>query len=460
MKPKSRIDKNAQLFQQDLEHLPDQRQGLYKLANRLPWQKLEKDFESYYSEIGRPALPTRLMAGLLLLKQLENLSDERVCRAWEQNPYMQYFCGEHYFQWKSPCEPSELVHFRNRIGSQGVEKILKMTVELHADKVVKEEELVAETTVQEANVQFPTDKRLHADCIEKLWRMGRREGLQWRRSYVRTVPALLARLRSRGSGSAGERRKCRRRIRTIAGRLLREFIRRVGSERELFYAEELELIKRVLAQKRGDKNKVYSLHDPQVRCIAKGKAHKKYEFGRKASVTMLRDSGVIVSAVSFKENLYDADTLEAALKQASSMTGRSFRSVLVDKGYRGRQRVCNTDLVIPGKINKQLSAYHRSKQRKRNGRRAAIEPVIGHLKHDHRMARCFLKGAKGAGLNLALAAAAWNLKKWVNELIFVLISHLRLARKQVSAQDNDYPNDSTRTINTFFASLSEPCSDF
>lgn len=426
MKPKSRQEEPAQFFQQDLEHLLDQRQPLYKLANRLPWEELEKAFESHYSEVGRPALPTRLMAGLLLLKQLENLSDERVCEAWARDPYMQYFCGERYFQWKLPCEPSELVHFRNRIGQEGVEKILKMTVELHLDKVSKEEELVADTTVQEANVKFPTDTRLHVDCIEKLWRMGEAEAVCWRRSYVRTVPVLLARLRTRSNRLVKERKRCRRKIKTIAGRLLRDFKRNAELAGELFYAEELALIERVLRQKRHDRNKVYSLHDPQVLCIAKGKAHKKYEFGRKASVTMLRDSGVIVSAVSFKENLYDGDTLGPALGQASEMTGKIFDSVLVDKGYRGRKNVGGTDVVIPGKISKKLSVYHRRKQRKRNGRRAAIEPVIGHLKNDHRMARCFLKGAEGAGLNLALAAAAWNIKKWINELLsaFFLWLHI------------------------------------
>ena len=147
MKPKPREEEPAQLFQQDLEHLLDQRQPLYKLANHLPWDELENAFESDYSAAGRPALPTRLMAGLLLFKQLENPSDERVCEAWAQNSYMQYFCGERYFQWKLPCEPSELVHFRNRIGQEGVEKIRKMTVELHSKKVEREDELVADTTV-------------------------------------------------------------------------------------------------------------------------------------------------------------------------------------------------------------------------------------------------------------------------------------------------------------------------
>ena len=187
-----------------------------------------------------------------------------------------------------------------------------------------------------------------------------------------------------------ERRKCRRRIRTIAGCLIRDFRRNAGDRAELLYAEELGLIKRVLRQKHHDKSKVYSLHDPDVLSIAKGKAHKKYEFGRKASVTMLRNSGVIVSAVSFKENLYDGDTLEPALEQAAAITGKTFTTALVDKGYRGRKNVSGTDVIISGKMSKKLSAYHRRKQRKRNGRRAAIEPVIGHLKNDHRMARCFL----------------------------------------------------------------------
>lgn len=158
MKPKSRSAEPAQFFQQDLEHLLDQRQPLYQLGNRLPWEELEKSFEGYYKDIGRAALPTRLMAGLLLLKQLEDLSDERVCEAWARDPYMQYFCGERYFQWKLRCDPSELVHFRNRIGQEGVEKILKMTVELHADKVIKEDELVADTTVQEAQ-EVPTQRQ-------------------------------------------------------------------------------------------------------------------------------------------------------------------------------------------------------------------------------------------------------------------------------------------------------------
>ncbi len=177
MKPKTLSDESAQLFQQDLEHLLDQRQALHKLANRLPWEALEKEFESYYSEINHPAISTRLMAGLLLLKQLENHSDERVCEAWAR-AHMQYFCGESHFQRKLPCEPSELVHFRHRIGQEGAEKIFKMTVKLHSNKIEEEQKLVADTTAQEANAKFSTDTRLYIDCIQKLWRMGKEEGIQ------------------------------------------------------------------------------------------------------------------------------------------------------------------------------------------------------------------------------------------------------------------------------------------
>ncbi|MEM7673388.1 MAG: IS5 family transposase [Verrucomicrobiota bacterium] len=424
MKPKARSAETGQLFQQDLEHLLDQRNALYRLANRLPWLELESSLERHYSELGRPALPIRLLAGLLLLKQLENLSDERVCAAWEQNPYMQYFCGERYFQWKLPCEPSELVHFRKRIGQVGVDQILKMTLSLHADKIKEENDVVADTTVQEADVQFPTDTRLHVSCIKKLWRMGESESVRWRRRYTRTVPALLARLRTRSNRLVKDRKRCRRKVKTIVGRLQRDFERVVGAETLKLYQSELAVISRILNQKRSDKNKVYSLHDPNVLCIAKGKAHKKYEFGRKASIAMLRDSGVIVSAVSFEDNIYDGDTLEPTLAQGAELCGKTFDNAYVDRGYRGRRCVGETRVIIPGKADRRQSYYNQRKQRKRNGRRAAIEPVIGHLKSDHRLARCFLKGAAGAGLNLSLSAAAWNLKKWINETFFAVLWHL------------------------------------
>lgn len=425
-KPKGSKVEAGDLFQPELEGLLDQRQGLYKLANVLPWTEVVSWIEPLYSEVGRPGLPVRLLAGLLLLKHLENLSDERVCEAWVQNPYYQYFCGERHFQWRLPCDPSELVRFRQRIGVSGVQRLLELSLSLHKDKVLAEDELVADTTVQESAVGFPTDTRLWVDCIEALWRMGDEAGVFWRRRYTRTVPKLLRVLRTRSNRLVKDRRKARNKLKTIAGRLLRDFQRRCGEAWRVVHAEKLGLIKRVLSQKKHDKSKVYSLHDPGVLCIAKGKAHKKYEFGRKASIAILRDSGVVVSAVSFAENLYDGDTLEDTLALAQVHTGKTFESVLVDRGYRGQKRIGQTEVLLPGKVRKSDSYYQRMKQRKRYARRAAIEPVIGHLKFDHRLIRCFLKGAVGSAINLILASAAWNLKLWLNALLCALIRGLTL----------------------------------
>ena len=421
MKPKKqKADPNHQLFQQRLEDMLDQRQRLYQLANVLPWERFEQEFEELYSDIGRPALPIRLMVGLLLLKQLENLSDERVCEQWSRDPYMQYFCGETFFQWKLPCEPSELVHFRERIGSWGMGRIFKATVDLHLDKVSNEDELVVDTTVQEANITYPTDSKLRRKCIERLWKLGDDVQVPWRRRYTFTVPKLLRTIRTRSNRLVKERRKAERKLKTIAGRLLRDIERHSCKVWQDLNREELEVIRPVLLQQRHDKNKIYSLHDPSVRCIAKGKVHKPYEFGRKASVAMLRDSGVIVSALSFADNLYDGDTLWETLTMGQVYSGKRYASALVDKGYRGESEIGGTEVLLPSQPKKKLSAYRKKKERKRYARRAAIEPVIGHLKSDHRMARCFLKGAKGSAMNLLLAASAWNLKKWMNDLLLAL----------------------------------------
>lgn len=438
MKPKNRIaESSGQLFEQRLDAMLDQRQRLYRLTNVLPWDEFEEHFSGLYSTKGRPGLPIRLMVGLLLLKQLENLSDERVCEQWQRDPYMQYFCGEAFFRWNLPCDPSELVRFRKRIGEWGMGLLLKASVGLHAEKVAAEDEIVADTTVQESNITYPTDTKLRVSCIHELWRMGENVGVKWRRRYTRTVPKLLALLRTRSNRLVKDRAKARRHLKTIAGRLLRDFQRRAGKTWSFIYRDKLALIERALSQKTHDKTKIYSLHDPTVRCIAKGKAHKPFEFGRKASVAMLRDSGVIVGALSFAGNPYDGDTLADTLTQAQVYSGKCFKSALVDRGYRGQKRIGETEVLLPKAPRKTDSAYRKKKHRKRYARRAAIEPVIGHLKNDHRMAKCFLKGAKGSAINLLLAATAWNLKKWMNQL-FWLLKQLLLHRINVPLQSPRY----------------------
>ena len=191
MKPKTppREKQGFFLYQDLLEQL-NPKAPLLALAKKFPWEFFEKEFAQFYASVGRPAKPIRLMVGLLLLKQVENLSDERVVEAWVQNPYYQAFCGMKYFQWNLPCDSSDLVYFRRRIGEAGVEKIFKASVGLHGKKSL-EREVVIDTTVQEKNITFPTDTKLRVKVMKRCWKLAAEEGLQLRRSYRRELRKTL-----------------------------------------------------------------------------------------------------------------------------------------------------------------------------------------------------------------------------------------------------------------------------
>lgn len=126
------------LFLANLMDFIDPRHRLSLLAEAIDWKGFEAGFAPLYSTVGCPAKPVRLMVGLLVLKQVYNLADETVMEEWVSNPYFQYFCGETVFQWKFPCDPSDLVHFRHRIGEAGVEKILAASILIHGEEVLQE----------------------------------------------------------------------------------------------------------------------------------------------------------------------------------------------------------------------------------------------------------------------------------------------------------------------------------
>lgn len=384
------------------------------LAQKISWQELEESLSVYYAaNYGRPAKPIRLMIGLLILKQMENLSDQRVVEAWVQNPYMQYFCGENRFQWQLPCDPSDLTYFRNRIGEKGVEKIFEQSIKLFG-KVALEKEVVIDTTVQEKNITYPIDAKLYRKIIETCHKIAESEQIKLRRSYSRTVKKLiLAQRFATHPKNHNKAKKAQKQLKTIAGRLVRELGRKLSQEALRGYKAQLALFEKVLKQEKKDKRKIYSLHEPEVYCIGKGKAHKKYEFGAKASVTITKTHGIILGAMSFQENIYDAHTLDGVLKQVESLRGVRSKVGICDRGYRGKAQVGDTQILIPKSPGKTTSAYEKEKARKRFRRRASIEPVIGHLKSDYRLARNFLKGAMGDSINLMLAAAAFNFNKWL-----------------------------------------------
>jgi IS5 family transposase len=404
-------------FKDRLENILNPKHPLCQLAKKILWESLEKEFAKYYRNFGRPAKPTRLMISLLLLKQIYDQGDETAVEAWVQNPYWQYFSGEDTFQWEKPCDPSDLVHFRKRIGPKGMEKIFQISIDLHKEKVSKEKAVVVDTTVQEKNITYPTDTKLARKIAEQCVGIARQEGLKLRRSYSRTIPRLVFAQRGRNHPRGMKRAaKATDQLKTIAGRLVRELNRKLSSALKEQYREQLELFQKVLDQKRGDKNKIYSLHEPQTYCISKGKVPKKFEFGSKSSFAMTEESGIIVGAFNMEENQYDGKTLPRVLDDVRQRLGRCPSTVIVDQGYRGRKKIDETEIVSADKLRKELTRYEKRKTKKQLRRRAAIEPVIGHLKSDFRLARNYLKGVIGDQMNVLLAATAFNLKKWLNRI--------------------------------------------
>jgi transposase, IS5 family len=420
---KSRNDGEVQmgLFKEDLSEMLNPKHPLYLLGERIPWEVFDNEFKDLYGKTGRPAKPIRLMTALLILKQLYDLSDESVIRAWVENPYYQHFSGMRTFQWKFPIDPTDLVYFRKRIGEKGVEKILEVSICMHGEKA-KEKEVVIDSTVQEKNIAFPTDTNLYRGIIEGCLRIAEEEGITLRQTYTRTTKALMLDQRFRNHPKNYRKAlKSQKRLRTIAGRLVREIGRKTDG-----HSEKLEFYSRVLFQQKSDNNKIYSLHEPQVYCIAKGKENKKYEFGSKASIAVTKDSGIIVGALNFRENTYDGKTLLSTLMQVESLTKSKPSFAICDRGYRGVSEVNGTRILIPSRPKKDATPYEKRKARHRFRRRAAIEPVIGHLKSDYGLARNYLKGHVGDVINLILAAAAFNFSKLMKELASFLFSIFRL----------------------------------
>lgn len=395
-------------FEEQLSH----RHPLYILANQIKWNIFEDAFTPLYSEEGRPGKPIRLMVSLLMLKHVRNLSDESVVEQWFENIYYQYFSGEKTYACGVPCESSELVHFRNRIGAAGIELILKESIRVNG-KDGEEQEATTDTTVQEKNITYPTDNKLHRKIIKKCVDIASGGSIELRQSYTRTVKKLLMEQRFRNHPkNKGRARKADRKIKTIAGRLVRELERKLTPG---LHQSTLELFKKVLAQKKSDSNKVYSLHEPHTQCMSKGKEHKKYEFGSKVSIITTKTTGVIIGAINIEKNVHDSKTLQPAIEQQQRLTGIILKQNFVDRGYRGVKEVLGTTIVTPDKPGKQRTAYQKQKLRNGFKRRAAIEPKIGHLKQDHRLSRNFYKGINGDNINVMLAAAAMNFKRMINK---------------------------------------------
>lgn len=415
-------------FGDDLINQLDPHDPLVLLAHAIPWQSLDEKLSAGYTfQKGRPSLPIRRLAGLLILKQLENLSDERVVLQWKQNPYYQYFCGEKNFQTQFPCHATELVHFRKRIGTAGVEEIFKISIALHG-KAAEERTVNIDSTVQEKAITYPTDGKLAIKIINRLGKIAKEHAIARRRSYAKEVKEQRLKLRFfRHIKKRASAKKAVKRLRTIAGALMRELERKLPEEVLGHYAEDFTLYDQVLNQKKNDSNKIYSLHEPKAYCIAKGKDHKPYEYGAKASVVTTAKSNIIVGVMSHAENIADVKTLPDVISKTNTMRKTPIAEAVCDRGYRGAKMIEGAAIVLPKKPLKKDSRYQRDIKRKKCRRRAAIEPIIGHLKSHYRLAKNYLKGTAGDEINLLMAACAWNFRKWIVHTLNAIFCALNLA---------------------------------
>jgi transposase, IS5 family len=413
MRPKSEPKQpQRELFQTELEQIIDMHHPLVRLGLCIDWAAFEQTLgATYHPTQGAPGISTRLMVALHYLKYQHDLSDENVLAHWVENPYWQQFSGERYFQHRLPIDASSMTRWRGRLGEAGAEQMLRATIaagiRMGCIGLAQLKRINVDTTVQTKAVRYPTDARLYHRCRERLVKAARREGLVIKQSYRHVGKRLLlASSRYAHARQMKRARACTRKLRTQLGRVVREIERQVTEPSEKL-AKLLATAHRIHAQQRHDKNKVYSVHEPEVECIAKGKAGKPYEFGNKVSVAVTSRGGWLVGAKSFTGNPYDGHTLAEQMKQVRSMIGDRVGEAHVDMGYRGHdyqgQATVHVDKRSRGRTPRPLWRWMK--------RRAAIEPSIGHLKNEHRLERNRLRGTYGDAINAVLAAAAMNFHK-------------------------------------------------
>jgi len=428
MKPKkSSFPDSGDLFRSRLSQILDTSHPLIRLAKVIDWNAFDERFGALYEpNNGRPGLPTRLMVGLHYLKYAFNESDESAVERWVENPYWQYFCGFEHFQHEFPLDPSSLSRWRKRAGADNLESLLGETISTaRRTKVLKKSSLQrvnVDTTVQEKAVAFPTDARLYQKARIALVRVAESRGVRLRQSYKRLgKKALVQQGRYAHAKQMKRARRETKRLKTFLGRVIRDIERKVPQpDDELILL--LEHAQRIHDRKRDDKNKLYSIHAPEVECISKGKAHKRYEFGVKVSVTTTSRDSWVLGIDAQPGNPYDGHTLGDALAQMERLTGSLPNDAYVDKGYRGATRsVPGVQVHLPRK-GKGLSRSERAWLKKRS----AVEPVIGHLKSDCRMERNHLKGAEGDRINAMLAGAGYNFRKLLRAFVGAFFRPLQL----------------------------------
>jgi transposase, IS5 family len=430
-----RDERQKDLLKPALDQIIDLGHPMVRLAGLIDWDFLDRRFGSVcVPGPGQPPLPSRLVAGLFILKHMHNLSDEVLCARWVENPYYQFFCGEETFQHAPPFDRSSLTRWRQRLGEEQLVALIQESLAVaHKTGALKTQDLervVVDTTVQPKAIAHPTDARLMHRALETLVARAQEAGVTLRQSYARV--AKRAAIMIGRYSHAHQFKRARRELkflRTRLGRVIRDIRRKIADDDALKarFGPLLDLALRVRHQDHRQRgHKVYALHAPEVECIGKGKARAPYEFGCKVSiatpVTQPRGGQFVLHAQALHGNPYDGHTLGPIVAGIEAMTGVETRRIHVDKGYRGHNHPHKFRVWITGQARRVTKSIRREMKR-----RAAVEPVIGHLKAEHRLGRNYLKGRDGDRVNAVLAAAGFNfglLLRWLERLLRALIAAL------------------------------------
>jgi transposase, IS5 family len=441
MRPPRRPDSGQQdLLRSRLDQIADPTHALVKMAGAIDWRFLEDKLDAVYSDgPGQPPLPTRLMAGLAILKHMHSLSDETLCERWLENPYYQLFCGEEFFRHRLPFDRSSITRWRQRMGEERLNALLQESLHLAtrsgAAKPADFTRIIVDTTVQPKAITFPTDAKLLHRAREKLVRLAQRQGVRLRQSYRRLGKAALIRHQRYAHAKQFKRaNRALKSLRTYLGRVIRDIDRKTQDHDALrpIFERPLMLARQVREQRQRQRgHKIYSLHAPEVECIGKGKAHRPYEFGVKVSVATplhrCKGGQFVAHVAALPGNPYDGHTLEKVIAAIIKQTGASLTRVITDAGYRGHKAPSIKGMRVYSAGQKRGVTEQIKREMKR---RSAVEPVIGHLKDDHRMDRNFLAGRQGDAANAVLAAVGYNfsrLLRWFASLLHAWIWMLATA---------------------------------
>lgn len=441
--PAAKKRTQRRLFEQEgpaLVDFIDMKHPLVRMADTMQWDLFDQHWSSLYSNRGGPSANAgRRVAGMLMLKHMEALSDERLLQQWVTNPYYQYFCGETHFQHRPPVDPTSLIKWRKRLGEEGMEWLLTTVVESAVSTGVVERSSFAhvcvDSTVMEKNIAHPTDSALLEKMRGQLVEFMQDNNLSIRQTYSRQGPRTAQQVGRYAHAKQFKRMKrFLRKLQTWVGRLMRELERQLDLLCEDVKQEAQDLIdlaKRLLAQVKDTKtkHKLYSLHERNVDCISKGKARKRYEFGTKVGIVSTQKEQFVTAMRSYPGNPYDGHTLDDMLQQSETLTGVEVKTSVVDLGYRG-QHTTNADVIHRGrKLSK--------RQKRRLRRRAALEAMIGHMKVDGLLERCHLKGLDGDAIHAILCGVGHNLRQmrahWMRRLFWLWICCLQRCKSDVNA---------------------------